>query len=60
MDDAIFHVGGPYKKTERWDFIGDPNSDSVESSDFKKSTLSTNLGSISRLNLFIVKEDYCT
>ena len=60
MDNAIFHVGGSYEKTERWNFIGDPNSDSVASSDFERVTLSPDLGPINYPSLFIVKVDYCT
>ena len=60
MDNAIFHVGGSYGKTERWNFIGDPNSDSVASSDFERVTLSQDLDRINYPSLFIVKEDYCT
>ena len=39
----IFHVGGSYETTERWDFIDDPNSDSDASSDFERVTLSVDL-----------------
>lgn len=60
MDNAIFYVGGSYEKTERWNFIGVPNPDSVASSDFERVTLFPDLGPINYPSLFIVKEDYCT
>ena len=55
---TIFHVGGSYEKTERWDFIDDPNSDSDASSDFERVTISVDL--VTDPNIFIVKEDCCT
>ena len=58
MDNAIFHIGGTYSYTERWEFIGDLSSDSLKESDFKREKLASSPAN-DYTSVFIVNSLFC-